>query len=104
MTHPTPEGFIVADKEGNLIEGFGDTEANAWADAKRTLDMANITLIEDGEEEPEEPGDWMLETDLIIHPATAALLAEVATRGGSLAWSIVGGVACTRWEEEEAEE
>ena len=93
-------GFIVSDD--TCIWGRGATADAAWADMLREMAMARIEVLSDAEadaHENENDGNWTRASSFTTQPASAALLAEVEARGGNIAWGDVGGVACTRDEE-----
>lgn len=95
----TAAGYIVYDNEG-LIHGYGPTADAADADMRRTMDIANIKLLSDADDSTAEVGSWTRESGMKTIAATRALLDMVDSRGGNCAWRTVGGVACTREEEE----
>lgn len=98
MSNTSPSGYVVADKSG-LIHGIGDSASSAWADAESTLGHAGIAILSDDDDTSEELGSWMRRSDLVAWPATAALIQDVETRGGAIAWTNIGRVACTVDEE-----
>lgn len=83
-------GWIIYTHEA--IFGTGETAEAAWADAEQWMD--DPVEDKDADELDSSDGPW-------ARPATAALLAEVAKRGGAISWGNVDGVACTKAEEEE---
>jgi hypothetical protein len=73
-------GYIVHDNEA--IWGVGKTKDEALAD----FDMEAAASV--------------IERNVTIQPATAALLSLVEAKGGGIAWGTHGGVACTLDEED----
>lgn len=92
-------GFIVHDNN-QVIFGLGATSDEAWADFLREMGDANVIVLAKGEERPENR-DYVREEGYPIRAATAALMQLVAERGGSVAWSVARGIACTVAENEE---
>ena len=72
------EGYVATD--GVAIYGIGTTPAEAEADAKRWAEDPRSTPT---------------------RPATQALIDQVRSDGGSIAWGSVDGVQCTVEEEDE---
>lgn len=105
-----PAGYIVTDNE--VIWSKGDTAEAAWDALLSFMAIACIQVIDDREyrstEQQEEDeiavaeGGWTMLSNFHIQSASAALLADVESRGGDIAWSSVDGVCCTRDEEDEA--
>ena len=104
MTTIESAGFIVLDNE--LIHGTGTTAQAAWDDLLNTMIQANIHMIDDrkyrtAEQEADDEaiqdagGSWTKASGFRILPASAALLAQIDTHGGNLAWTYVSGVCCT---------
>jgi hypothetical protein len=91
----TATGYIVYTQEA--IFGTGETKEAAWADAEQYLDRSAEDEDEDEGGSDDADGPW-------VQPASAALLAEVADRGGAIAWCTWHGVACTRDEYDAADE
>jgi hypothetical protein len=89
-------GYIIQDKQGNAIYGYGDTVAEAWA---MTVDGAGPFFDAYGNEKADEAA--FIE-DFTTYGATAALIDQVRSEGGAIAWGVVKGVACTVAEEAEA--
>jgi hypothetical protein len=87
-------GYIIADNEG-IIHGCGATADAAEADMERTMNMANITLLEDTDDTTDQLGSWTLRSGLKTYPASATLLADVEGKGGAIGWDTIRGVACT---------
>jgi len=96
----TAAGYIITDNEG-IIYGTGATVDAAWADAEYAFRAARVALLDD-DDSTEQSGSWTRRSGLTVHPASAALLAEVESKGGDLAWRKVGGVAVTRDEADAA--
>ena len=89
-------GYMIQDIQGNAIYGIGNTAQEAWAEVK---DGAGPFFdAYDKELDDETAYTTLFKT----YGATQALMDEVKRRGGNIAWGIVGGVACTREEEEAA--
>ena len=89
-------GYIIQDKQGNAIFGYGATVDDAWEMVK---DGAAPFFDAYGNEKADEDAYTQ---DFKTYGATAALLAQLAASGGAIAWDVVDGVACTI-EEVEAE-
>jgi hypothetical protein len=95
----TAAGFIVADD--SAIWGVGATADKAWADMLDGMTSAHIRVLDDGEEADD--GEAATDADSFhTLPATAALLAEVESKGGNIAWGTINRVACTVGEEDAA--
>jgi hypothetical protein len=95
----TAAGFIVADD--SAIWGVGATADEAWADMLSGMSDAHVRVLDDGEEADD--GEAATDTDSFqTLPATAALLAEVESKGGNIAWGTINRVACTVAEEDVA--
>jgi hypothetical protein len=86
-------GYIIQDKQGNAIFGFGDTVVEAWAMA---VDGAGPFFDAYGNEKSDEAA---FTEDFKTYGATAALIDQVRSEGGAIAWGLVNGVACTVAEE-----
>ena len=99
MTNITAAGYIVHDNEG-LIHGRGATAALAWADMLNTMAHAHIEVMADDDDSDPPPDSWVLASDMVTTPATAALLELVEDHGGNCTWGKIGRVACTVAEEE----
>jgi hypothetical protein len=90
-TRITSAGFVVY-QSGYAIFGYGDTvaaaitEANKWVDPQESL-TANDVLSSRGLRE--------IDGQMYSMPATAALIDQVKTSGGEVAWGSVDGIACT---------
>jgi hypothetical protein len=100
-------GYIVSNND--VIWGTGATAQTAWDDFLDGMKQASVKVIDDVDENDDATND-MIEngheytraSDHKIEPATAALLAEVEARGGAISWAKIGGVCCTRDEEDAA--
>ena len=88
----TASGYVIADSQGNAIHGVGASVDEAWA---QVVDEGGPWEDLDGN--PRDT-DEVFANDFEVHPASAALIAEVADRGGAISWSYVGSVACTEAE------
>jgi hypothetical protein len=77
----TSTGYIYYDNEG-VIHAFGETVDKAFS----ALEILSDT-----------PHYYM------VRSATAALLSLLEDRGGNVAWTICGGVACRLYEAGESE-
>ena len=86
-------GYAIQDKQGNAIYGVGLTVDEARAEV---LKGAAPFFDANGNEIP---NDEAYETQFKTYGATRALMDEVESKGGAIAWGVVGGVACTREEE-----
>ena len=93
----TAAGYIV--HNDNAIWGVGATADAAWEDFRAGMREAGVVILTTDQDADEQLGSWTREGDYTIRPATAALLAEVAARGGAIAWGEIGRVACTIEEE-----
>lgn len=82
-------GYIIQDKQGNAIFGFGATVDDAWA---MVVDGCAPWIGIDGEERDH---DEVFARDFTVYGATSTLLQHVREYGGATSWRIVGGVACT---------
>jgi len=98
MTDMITNGFIVHDNEG-IIHGYGATAGEAWDDMLNTMRHANVTVLPDSADTSKELGNWINEADMVVAPATAALLQHVEDHGGDCSWGRVGRIACTVDEE-----
>jgi hypothetical protein len=94
----TTAGFIVSDD--TAIWGTGATRDAAWADMLDNMSKVNIRVLTDGEEKAHEFESVTKAAGFQVKPATAALIAEVENNGGQFAWGEIGGIACTRDEED----
>jgi len=82
-------GYIIQDKQGNAIFGYGATVDEAWAMVK---DGAAPFFDAYGNEKADETA---YTTGYKTCGATAALIEKIKTEGGAIAWDVVEGVACT---------
>jgi hypothetical protein len=96
-TKPQAAGYIIQDKQGIAIHGFGETVGEAWA---MVVDGAGPFFDAHGNEKADEQA---YTEDFKTYGATAALIEQVRTEGGAIAWGLVAGVACTTDEEEGAQ-
>lgn len=87
-------GYIIQDRQGNAIFGYGATVDEAWAMVKEGADPFMDAY---GNEKSD---DRAFVEDFKTYGATDALIEKVKTEGGAIAWDVVGGVACTREEGE----
>jgi hypothetical protein len=88
----TAAGYIVSDNEGT-IHGYGATADAAWSEMLRAMQQAGIAVLDDDADSTEQSGSWTRESGMKLLPATAALLADVDTKGCAIRWDVVGGVA-----------
>lgn len=93
----TATGYIIQDKQGTAIFGYGETVGEAWAMVR---DGAGPFTNAYGEPKDDERA---FAEDFRTFGATAALIAKVQDDGGAIDWEVIGGIACTR-EEAEADE
>jgi hypothetical protein len=92
-----PAGFIIANDAA--VWGIGTTEDAAWTDLRNGMKLARIP--HDSEVDMEDtyrPRSWS-EDQFTVLPATAALIARIAERGGMIDYATVGGIGCTTDEE-----
>lgn len=94
MTKITSVGYIIQDKQGNAIFGYGATVDEAWQMAREAGPFFDAY----GEEKDDETA---FTEDFKTYGASAALIQKVSEEGGAIAWAIEGGVACTIEESEE---
>lgn len=82
-------GYIIQDKQGYAIYGYGDTVDEAWqmvkADADPFIDAYGNEMDD----------ETAYTTGYKTYGATAALIEKIKTEGGAIAWDVVEGVACT---------
>ena len=97
----TTTGFIVTDE--TAIWGYGATKEAASASFLDGMKNAGIRVVSDGEMntllEAGNADACTRDSGFTMETATPALVSEVDTRGGNIAWGYVNGVACTRAEE-----
>ena len=91
MTSINSVGYVVTDKENNVIYGHGASVVEAWAEVVDGVRGDFGTNI-DGEPIT---ADQAFDSHYKVHGATAALLARVDDVGGAISWDLVNGVACT---------
>ena len=89
-------GYIAQDKEGYAIAGFGATEAEA---REAALPFVGPWEDRDGNTVGVDDPEFGFDAKFVILPATAALISEIQSSGGAIAWGNVDGIACTREEE-----
>lgn len=92
----TAAGYMIQDIHGNAIFGIGETADEAWA---MVVDGVGTFFDRVGEEIS---SDEARENQFKTYSATEALINQVKSHGGDIAWGKIGGVACTI-EEQEAE-
>lgn len=83
--------------DGDLIWGTGETLDDALT-AARTM-IGTRGEVDETWPEPQASINKTLD-NLLACPATDALIAEVESRGGDIAWGYRYNVACTRDEEQ----
>ncbi len=83
MNEALTNGYIIADDVA--IYATGSTESEARSDYLQWTK----------EEFTTEPEHGALGNGATIQPATEALIAQVASEGGCIAWDTVDGIACT---------
>jgi hypothetical protein len=87
MTNHTAEGYIVQDKQGTAIYGYGLTVDTAWAMAAESagpfIDAYGNNM----------PIDEAFEVYFRVYGATRELLDKVNQHGGNIAWTVERGVA-----------
>lgn len=92
----TAASFIAQDVGGYAIAAIGSTAEETRAEVIRNCgpweDRDGNTV---GADHP----DFGVDAKFVIYPATAALIAQVESGGGAIAWGVVDGIACTRDEE-----
>lgn len=93
--HLITAGYIIQDKQGIAIFGYGETVDEAWAMVR---DGAGPFTDAYGEPKDDERA---FAEDFRTFGATAALIAKVKAEGGAIEWDHVRGVACTREEGDE---
>lgn len=87
--HLIATGYIIQDKQGTAIFGYGDTVDEAWAMAR---DGAGPFIDAYGEPKDDERA---YTEDFRTFAATPALIAKVKTEGGAICWTHSGLIACT---------
>ena len=90
-------GYIIIDQSEYAIHGYGPTVEEAW----------QMVVAECRGDFGTTPYGEPLTADEAfknyrVLPASEALISEVQSIGGAIAWGKVGGVACTVAEEEQA--
>ena len=91
MTTINSAGYVITDKENNVIYGHGASVDAAWAEVVMGA-RGDFGTNFDGEPLTEEQA---FEVHYNVHSASAALLARVDDAGGAISWDFVGRVACT---------
>jgi hypothetical protein len=94
-------GYLLADNDA--IWGVGATEDAAWDDLRAGKKAAGVPHESEVDTDDTYCPKYWTEDQFTAMPATAALLTKVEARGGLIAWTVVGNVACTEDEAEEAE-
>ena len=89
-------GYIIIDQSEYAIHGYGPTVEEAW----------QMVVAECRGDFGTTPYGEPLTADEAfknyrVLPASEALISEVQSIGGAIAWGKVGGVACTVIEEEQ---
>lgn len=87
-------GYIIQDKQGNAIHGYGETVCDAWK-----MVCAIGPFFDAYGNEIDESVSY--ETQFKTYGATADLINQVKEAGGAISWRIVQGVACTKDEAEQ---
>jgi hypothetical protein len=90
MTKINSTGYVITDRENNVIYGHGASVDAAWAEVVEGVRDFGTNF--DGEPITAEEA---FEKHYRVHGATAALLARVEDAGGAINWDLVSGVACT---------
>ena len=90
-------GYIIIDQSEYAIHGYGPTPEEAW----------QMVVAECRGDFGTNPYGEPLTADEAfknyrVLPASEALISEVQSIGGAIAWGKAGGVACTVAEEEQA--
>ena len=81
-------GYIIQDKQGTAIYGFGDTVSDSWemvCEIGPFFDAYGNEIDE----------SIAYETEFKTYGATANLIAQVKNEGGQISWHIINGIACT---------
>lgn len=92
----TAAGYIAQDVGGYAIAAIGATAEEARAEVIRECGPWEDR---DGNSVDAEHPEFGVDAKFIILPASAALIAQVKSEGGAIAWGVVDGIACTREEE-----
>ena len=87
---PTPAsaGYVIYDSEETAIYGAGASVDDAW---QQVMDLCDRPVDINGE--PVSDDEWF--EDFRVRGTTAALIAQVESEGGNIAWGYLAGVACT---------
>ena len=88
---PTPAsaGYVIYDSEETAIFGAGASVDDAWQQVMELCDRPRNFFTG----EPVSDDEWF--EDFRVRGATAALIAQVESEGGNIAWGYLAGVACT---------
>jgi hypothetical protein len=88
---PTPAsvGYVIYDSEETAIYGAGATVDDAW---RQVMDLCDRP-VNAYTGEPISEDEWFAQ--FRVKGASAALLEQVASTGGDIAWGYLAGVACT---------
>jgi len=89
-------GYMIQDKQGIVIYGIGESVDEAWAEV---VDGVGTFFDNFGNDIP---ADDTFEAQFEIYAATRALMDRARMEGGSICWGVIGGVACTVEEAEDA--
>jgi hypothetical protein len=82
-------GYVIYDLDQTAIYGTGATVDEAWQQVMSGCDRPLNAF--DGEPVSDEA--WFAQFK--VRGASAALIAQVESKGGDIAWGYLGGVACT---------
>lgn len=92
--HIKSAGFVVCNNEA--IWGIGNTSDEAWSNfVTEMASSPGVVILGENEDIPDEPCNWVRESDYTIRPATEALIDLVKERGGNVAWDVARGILCT---------
>lgn len=80
--------YVIYDHEETAIFGAGATVAEAW---QQVMDLCDRPVNVNGEQVSDD--EWF--EDFQVRGATAALIAQVESGGGNIAWGYINGAACT---------
>ena len=88
---PTPAsaGYVIYDSEETAIYGAGATVDDAW---RQVMDLCDRP-VNAYTGEPISEDEWFAQ--FRVKGASAALLEQVDSTGGDIAWGYLAGVACT---------
>jgi hypothetical protein len=82
-------GYVIYDSEETAIYGAGATVDDAW---RQVMDLCDRPLNA-FTGEPVSEDEWFAQ--FRVKGASAALLEQVDSTGGDIAWGYLAGVACT---------